>query len=209
MFVFISGNIGVGKSTVVHAFKQMCDADKWVFVDEPAEEWERQGLLAAMYDGSLNPGEFQLMALVARVTRLQLAPELSLVMAERSPWEDAHVFASTTLSGIHRINYDFAYARLMKMWNPSPADLVHIILDTDHTVSMSRITSRARAGEHGITPEYLSTLNDAYRTFTPPGVVYHVDANGSEAETLAAIKQVCGSLFTENQANQGGVPGNG
>jgi len=192
MFVFLSGNIGSGKSTVLKAFEQKLGdlANRWTIVKEPSEEWAANGTLAAMYDGTLSAGEFQVMALAARVADLVGASNDPFVMAERSPWEDAHVFANTTLSGIHRINYDHARDRLMRMLPPLADQMVHIILEVDPNVAMTRIGSRARDSEHNITPEYLSTLDDAYKTFDPPGTVHRINANGSEAATLAAISYV-------------------
>jgi deoxyadenosine/deoxycytidine kinase len=195
MIVFISGNIGAGKSTIIDSFKASNATDKWMFLTEPATEWTTSGLLGAMYDGSLTPGEFQLMALVTRVTSLLQFVDTPLIMAERSPWEDAHVFATNTLSGIHQVNYDYVHDRLMKLWDPSPAEVVHIILEVDPDVALSRIATRARSGEGGITAEYLCTLNNAYRTFSPPGVVHRIDANGTEAATMAAISHTCRNLM--------------
>jgi len=192
--VFVSGNIGAGKSTVVDAFKKGCSSDTWTFVPEPAEEWSKHGLLGAMYDGSLNAGEFQLMALISRVTSMQLATGTRFIMAERSPWEDAHVFASATLTGIHRTNYDYAHALLMRVIDPTVIRMVHIVLEVDDAVAMGRIAARNRVGESGITPEYIHSLNEAYKTFDPPGEIFRVNANGSEMATLAAIADVCDNL---------------
>jgi deoxyadenosine/deoxycytidine kinase len=198
MHVFISGNIGAGKSTVLAALADRCGADpQWTVVAEPADAWAKTGLLAAMYEGTLSPGEFQIMALVSRVTGLLRAASTSFVLAERSPWEDAHVFAATTLDGIHRTNYDFAHDQLMRTLDTSPAQLVHIILEVTPVVAMSRICSRSRPGEQSVTPEYLASLNDAYATFSPPGTVHRIDANGTETATLAAIAAACGALPAE------------
>jgi deoxyadenosine/deoxycytidine kinase len=189
--VFVSGNIGAGKSTVMNAFKRSSVASDWTFIGEPADEWSEQGLLGAMYDGTLSAGEFQLMALISRVTSIQLATGTRFIVAERSPWEDAHVFASTTLSGIAKTNYNYAHAKLMQVLDPSIIRLVHIVLEVDDAVALGRIAVRNRGGENTITSEYLQSLNEAYKTFDPPGEVFRVNANGSEGVTLAAISQVC------------------
>lgn len=192
MIIFVSGNIGAGKSTVVGALAAQCKHKPgWAFIDEPAAEWSSTGLLTAMYDGTLSPGEFQLMALATRVSGL-ISARADFVVAERSPYEDKHVFAGATLTGIGATNYNFAYDRLMDAIPAS--EIVHFMLHVRPAVAMARITSRGRPGEQHVTPEYLHTLQEAYATFAPPGTIHHIDANGSEAATLAAIAAVCCTL---------------
>jgi len=196
LYVFISGNIGAGKSTLLDAFATQCKAvGDWTFVKEPVDEWVKMGLLSAMYDGTLNPGEFQLMALATRAANLQAASKKTpFVMAERSPWEDSHVFAGTTLAGIHRVNYDYTHAHLVAALDARPTQIVHFVLEVRPEIALTRINSRARVGEQRVTLEYLQALHKTYSTFTPPGTVHRIDANGSAAATLAAVAHVCALL---------------
>jgi deoxyadenosine/deoxycytidine kinase len=197
MYVFISGNIGAGKSTVIEAFTTHCSTQHtWTFVEEPAETWAANGLLGAMYSGELSPGEFQLMALATRVASLTPTAAAGNVMAERSPFEDKDIFAASTLGEMQRVNYNFAFTRLMGALNLPPAEIVHFILEVRPEVAMERVKTRNRSGEQDVTVEYLRKLDDAYQTFAPPGTIHRINANGTTNATLAAIADVCNTFST-------------
>ena len=57
--VNLEGNIGAGKSTLLRVLRAAyggCGAVR--FVDEPVAQWERAGLLAALYAGKMSPAAF-------------------------------------------------------------------------------------------------------------------------------------------------------
>jgi len=87
----IEGNIGAGKSTIMQRLKALFEDDNSVvFVDEPVDEWNDKGFLAAMYDGTCSKGEFQHMVLMSLAGDLLKAlarqPPPALIITERSPW---------------------------------------------------------------------------------------------------------------------------
>ena len=108
--VNLEGNIGAGKSTLLRVLKAAyggCSAVR--FVDEPVAQWERAGLLAALYAGKMSPAAFQLTAMVTRAAALKetLAdPFAKVIISERSLASDRAVFAATQLSGADRDAYD-------------------------------------------------------------------------------------------------------
>ena len=115
-------------------------------------------------------------------------------MAERSPFEDKDIFAASTLGEMQLVNYNFAFTRLMGALNLPPTEIVHFILEVRPEVAMERVKARKRSGEQNVTTEYLRKLDDAYRTFAPPGIVHRIDANGTVISTLAAIAHVCNTF---------------
>lgn len=191
MIVYISGNISAGKSTVL----QKCAKDPSItLVHEPVLEWEKHGLLAAMYDKTLTSGEFQMMALITRYEKImsaQASRDATRIVCERSLWEDCAIFAKTTLDGIHLANYQHAYNAIEPTLDHS---CVHIILHVEPEVALRRISKRARPAEKQVTLEYLQQLADAYERFEPPGRVIHVDANGTEEETWAMVTDCLNSV---------------
>ena len=83
--ISLEGGIGVGKSTALAALKAA--RPDLYFLDEPVAAWEEAGLLAAVYDGRLTAGAFQLAALMSRAGGLLAAlRDNRVVVAERSPW---------------------------------------------------------------------------------------------------------------------------
>lgn len=161
--VNIEGNIGVGKSTLLRVLKAAyggCTAVR--FVDEPVEAWERAGLLAALYAGTMSPAAFQLTALVTRAAALREAledPSAKLIISERSLASDKAVFAATQLSGADRNAYNLAHATIAL---PPVAATATVLLQCPVKEITSRVARRCRDGEKHVSAEYLATLETAH-----------------------------------------------
>ena len=101
--VFVEGNIGIGKSTLLASLKASLLADaatppRVVFLDEPVSIWEESGLLRAMYSGDVTKCLFQQQALATRFAPFMMAltaPGVQLVVAERSIYSDRGIFVAT------------------------------------------------------------------------------------------------------------------
>ena len=102
LMLCIEGNIGIGKTTVFNHLQHHYASDASVtFVNEPVDEWEQHGFLGDMYAGRLHPGAFQQMilsSLAATVARAVAAPNVQVVISERSIWSNYNVFARIALN---------------------------------------------------------------------------------------------------------------
>ena len=164
--VNLEGNIGAGKSTLLRVLKAAyggCSAVR--FVDEPVAQWERAGLLAALYAGKMSPAAFQLTAMVTRAAALKEAladPFAKIVISERSLASDRAVFASTQLSGADRDAYDLAYETIEL---PAVAATATVLLECPVEELTRRVSRRRRDGENHVSAEYLQMLESAHERY--------------------------------------------
>ena len=164
--VNLEGNIGAGKSTLLRVLKAAyggCSAVR--FVDEPVAQWERAGLLAALYAGKMSPAAFQLTAMVTRAAALKEAladPFAKVIISERSLASDRAVFAATQLSGADRDAYDLAYETIEL---PAVAATATVLLECPVEELTRRVSRRRRDGENRVSVEYLQMLEAAHQRY--------------------------------------------
>lgn len=145
--ITIEGGIGAGKTTVMNSLR-MARPDL-VFLDEPVGLWESSGLLTAMYDGTVNPGTFQIAALSTRVAPLMAAIRRGArtIVTERCPYSDYRVFTQANLEkgSVELKAYEMAYHALLQAM---PAMQVHIVyLRSDVDTLLERMKTRGRTAE--------------------------------------------------------------
>lgn len=193
LFVGLEGNIGVGKSTLLCALRDHF-GDRVALVDEPVDLWQRHGLLAAMYDGSLGASAFQHCALMTRLGALARAVRsgATVVVGERSPFTDA-IFARLTLQGVDHDAYEVTHREVMDALPPMRTAFVRLCCDVARLEA--RVRQRGRACESGVDRAYLERIDRAHEEWSrgsAPGVVVDVDANGDPREVtqraIAAIE---------------------
>ena len=147
----LEGNIGAGKSTVLAALRQrFASHPNVVFVAEPVAEWERAGLLAAMYSGALSHVAFQMTAMATRYSDLSRAlatPGVSLLVAERSLASDRRIFAQTHLRGIEATAYETAADALAAAL--PPARHATVLIDVPVATLQERVAQRREAERDG------------------------------------------------------------
>jgi thymidylate kinase len=194
--VNLEGNIGAGKSTLLRVLKAAyggCSAVR--FVDEPVAQWERAGLLAALYAGKMSPAAFQLTAMVTRAAALKEAladPFAKVIISERSLASDRAVFAGTQLSGADRDAYDLAYATIEL---PAVAATATVLLECPVEELTRRVSRRRRDGENHVSAEYLQMLESAHgRYFATLDRASRVDASAAPDDVARDVVSAINGL---------------
>ena len=172
---------------------------------EPVELWERAGLLAAMYSGTLSLVAFQQTALITRYASIVEAlrtPGVRLIITERSIESDRAVFAKLHVTqpieiAAYAASHDSLRAAL-------PPDLQHgtILLDAPLESLVSRVKQRAREAEteDAVGEDYLSQLNDAHSAFfeTVAWPKRTVDASGPPASVAALVSEAISAIQADH-----------
>ena len=160
-YIVVAGNIGVGKSTLVHL---LCERMGWDPFYEPVTE---NPYLADFYE-NMQAWSFQSQVFfLAHRLKIQhsIIKHPGLVIQDRSIYEDAEIFAyNLFLQGqFSRRDWDTYQAlyQSIKDFLPPP-DLV-IYLRASVSTLLHRIMLRNRNYEMSISPEYLQNLNNLYR----------------------------------------------
>jgi deoxyadenosine/deoxycytidine kinase len=163
---FIEGNIGVGKSTII----RLLDECGIKTMQEPVESWtscrntDGKNVLENFYEDPQRWAyTFQSIAFRSRVRGLDsLAPDS---VAERSILTDRRVFAevartSGNITNVEWDDYTDWFDWVISKTDQSSQGFVYLRADPD--VCHQRIQGRARAGEGGISIEYLQQLHERH-----------------------------------------------
>lgn len=165
----VEGNIGVGKSTALEGLKAKFGADPRVsFVEEDVAGWESRGLLKGLYDGTLHKGMFQACALMPQIIKLHKAlqdPRVELVITERSPWSNFHVFAKSNLDWRDLNAYEYIFDGMIELFEPFELHAHIAFLDVPPEVSIERRVSRGRKSEENLLSDYIRELDESHRRF--------------------------------------------
>ena len=159
--IFLEGNIGAGKTSLLKALgAHFGDAVR--IVEEPVEVWEESGLLAECYDGTVSRATFQHVALATKTAALAEAlretPPDQLILAERSPFSDAAVFAKAFLTEeVEQRAYAVAHDAALRTLGPLECGFVFLECASTTTLA-ERIGKRNRNGEHSIDASLLVQL---------------------------------------------------
>jgi len=159
--IFLEGNIGAGKTSLLKALGEHF-GDRVRIVEEPVDLWEDSGLLAECYDGTVSRATFQHVALATKTAALAEAlretPEEKLIIAERSPFSDAGVFAKAFLDEeVEQRAYKVAHDAAMR--TIGPLDCSFVFLECASTATLAeRIRTRGRNGESSIDMGLLAQL---------------------------------------------------
>ena len=159
--IFLEGNIGVGKTSLLKTLGEHF-GEKVRIVEEPVKVWEESGLLAECYDGTVSRATFQHVALATKTAALAEAlretPPEKLIIAERSPFSDAAVFAKAFLEEeVEQRAYGVAHDAAMRTLGP--LDCGFVFLERASTATLTeRIRKRNRNGEHTIDACLLAQL---------------------------------------------------
>ncbi len=162
-FVAVAGNIGVGKSTLVELLSNRLG---WVPFYEP--EGENPYLADFYADMTAWSFHSQIFFLTRRLlAHRQLCDHKTSAIQDRSVYEDAEIFAHNLFLQGNMVERDYQTYRdlylVLTRFLPPPDLVVYLRASVD--TLLTRITSRGRDYERSIKPEYLTRLNDLYKSW--------------------------------------------
>ncbi len=177
MKIYIEGNIGAGKSTIVERLKATLPEDKFEFLVEPVATWlnykDKSGsnLLDNFYsDQHRWSYTFQMCTFMTRIHEIQKKIETlgdKHLIIERSIYSDKTCFAELChengyIDGMEWSIYDDWYKWLMKEFKDIVKPDCFIYLFCPPKVCERRINKRKRPEETGIPLEYLKQLHEKH-----------------------------------------------
>lgn len=159
-FITIAGNIGAGKTSLVHLLSQRL---RW----EPFFEPEANNPYLSDFYKDMHAWGFQsqvyFLSHRLRVYR-ELADCRNSVILDRSLYEDAEIFAHNLFINGFMTQRDYktyeALYQSLVSFLPTPDLIIYVRASIDTLTN--RISKRGRDYETSIKPEYLIQLNDAY-----------------------------------------------
>jgi len=173
--ISIEGNIGVGKSTIVHKLKLMYEGrEDVVFLEEPVDMWanirDESGvpILTKFYEDSAKYAfAFQVMAYSSRLSLIRKTvrenPNAKIIICERSLDADKQIFAKMLYQD--GIMEEIMYQIYNQFYDEyaEPFRLSGIVyMNASPDVCLKRITKRGRAGEDNIKLDYLIKCDNAH-----------------------------------------------
>ena len=174
--ISIEGNIGSGKTTLMHKLKEYyASNNEVVFLKEPVDEWEKivdengvtmlQKFYSDQYKYSFS---FQMMAYISRLKILrdtikefeQDKSKNYVIITERSLFTDKLVFARMLFDDnkIEYINYQIYLSWFNTFASDYPVNKI-IYVCADPEICYDRIGKRSRTGEDQIPLEYLKNCH--------------------------------------------------
>jgi deoxyadenosine/deoxycytidine kinase len=200
--VFVEGNIGSGKSTLVRKLAEKYENDNDVhFLQEPVDEWksivDEDGvdIITNYYkDQKAYAFKFQMMAYITRLNGLKQIMNTSthkVIICERSLYTDKNVFAQMLYDDgiIDEIGYTI-YNKWFDCFTDIMKDTKYIYLNTPPRVCDERIKIRNRTGEEGIPLEYLVKLHEYHENWLNKDANLHLDGNIPTEENVNVISKL-------------------
>lgn len=175
--IYIEGNIGSGKSTLVTRLSNYSNSD-FEFLTEPCDEWietkvtingKSQNMLEIYYNNPKAKATlFQMYALFTRMEKLIyciLETNKKVIICERSPLSDKNCFAKVNTNNGNIDEFDlYVYNKFYDFYSKTnlitPDNIIYLQLNPNHC--LDRIKERQRKSESSITIEYLSKLHDLH-----------------------------------------------
>tara|TARA_B100001079_G_scaffold216254_1_gene191161 strand:- start:446 stop:1171 length:726 start_codon:yes stop_codon:yes gene_type:complete len=205
LVISVEGGIGAGKSTLLQLMKRLFAGKMGIaFVDEPVDEWIDEGFLAGMYDGSISAAAFQHMVLQSLAGDLlkAVADWPVVIITERSPFSNYHVFGKANLTAVDLRLYEFTWKRVMAGMI-SELDVRFLYLDADVETVKRRISERSRDCEAGVPDAYLEKIHRLHDEWlAAQDKCFRVDASGDKDAVLKASLDQISAWMLEAAARE-------
>ena len=170
--IYIEGNIGSGKSTILSFLKNKYkNDDNIIYLQEPVNEWEtikdknNITILEKFYENQEKYSfAFQMMAYISRVVLLKDSIEKypnSIIIVERSLYTDRHVFAKMLYDNgkLEDVEYQI-YLKWFDYFSNLQQIQKVIYIKTDPEICLHRVNKRLRNGESSISLDYLQNCHN-------------------------------------------------
>ena len=160
--VFINGNIGSGKETILRYLQEVLTNRniKVKTILEPVELWRESGFLKRLYNGEYL--EFQKYAISTRIDTINakyqeaIDENCQLVLIETNPFVDFHVYSRTVLENIYEYFEHWKSETQRLLFDFKRCD--NLFIDVPPEVCLRRIEKRGRSGEKTVSLTYLQNL---------------------------------------------------
>lgn len=199
MIVNIVGNIGVGKTSLLHELEK-CNKNYHI-IYEPVDEWVKSGMLCEFYDNiKKNSEPFQYYVKVNRfldrIKKIKQIQESSkedfpIIICERSWYEDnvflESLFQQYMISGYAYdaiIEFDKLIDFYLDTYINKKFKTIDIYLDCKTTELMERIIKRDREEEMKISKYYLDKLSVIYDQKYPFDKVSYISTDKKPIELI-------------------------
>ena len=178
----LDGNIGSGKSTLIHLLKENQDrlqnniGREIIFLQEPVDDWKNivdennKNLIENYYTDQKKWGfSFQITTLISRISQLKNVRDYGcevVVITERSISSDKNVFCKMLYDDniINTLDYNI-YNKWYDEFIKDYPLVGNIYLKTNPKTAYERVLKRNRNEEEGIPMEYLSKCNDYHENW--------------------------------------------
>jgi len=196
--IAIEANIGAGKTTLINKLKSELELheglrNRITVMEEPVDDWVAKGFLEAMYENSDNAwlqSTFQHMVLMSLTGKLLGAlarkPPPAVIIMERSPFSNYHIFGRANLSGLPLDMYRHTWEHIM-CGMPSTLVVKYVYLRTDVDTLLRRMTARGRMAEANVARTYLEKLHRHHEEFIQNSNSVVIDGNSKEEEVFHAF----------------------
>lgn len=208
--ICIEGNIGSGKSTLVHRLAEELSLRT---LPEPVDEWssvhddDGKNIIERFYqDPKRNAHLFQSIAFRTRVKGLLAVEKGVPIITERSIFTDRNIFAKNLhekgeLTPIEWNDYDQWFHFITSSLKEKIVPDVYIYVRAEPKTCMERIKKRGRSGEDSISMEYLTELHikhDEWLMREDSKKIFIIDANGDPYEE---VKELILQLIPSHEDN--------
>lgn len=180
--ITIEGNIGAGKTTLLNFIKEYYPQAE--IIREPVDLWETlkdketgKNLLQHFYESQERWAfTFQIYAFISRLQLIERALKSplnpQLIICERSPLTDKHIFAKAqylnkNMNDIEHLIYNQWFATYAQPLLDS-IEVKHIWVTTSPKQSSTRILERHRLGEDHIPITYIEQLDHLHQEWLTP-----------------------------------------
>ena len=216
IIVSFDGNIGSGKSSIVHYFEK--NFDKFCnkkgknynicFLQEPVSIWESikdengKNIIEKFYENNEHYSfAFQMMAYISRLSLFKeaLFKDYDIIFTERSMYTDRHVFAKMLYDSkkMEYIEYQI-YLKWFDEFAEVIKDIKTVYIKTSPEICDARVKKRNRSGEN-IPLDYLIDCHKYHESWLQDKKILVIDGNIEILEnTDETIENTYYDLIMEN-----------
>ena len=182
----IEGNIGAGKTTVIHHLQQIY-GDQVILVEEPVKDWQNlkgENLLKKKNDDLNRWGySFEAYVLITKMNELTKVAfsDKKIILIERCMLTDKVFFDINVENGFSNPMEEAMFKNLYEFLsnNVYPKLSGIIYLDTPVEECINRMIKRGRKAEKSLTKEYLTQLDDSFKKVIKESGIPYLKLNGA------------------------------